>query len=151
MSNTIRRTDSTDSAVQFVMELVSTVWRRKKQFALVFCIVVACVAIATLLATREYRSQAKLFLRLGRENASVEPLTAAGENRLVALPPTFEEEMNSVMDLISSKGNVSRVVDLLGPAYVMDANADQRNTGSSKLLTAGPTQVIPVSAIRGAN
>src|SRR3954468_17162847 len=103
MSNLIERSDSTDSAVQFLMELLAMVWRRKKQFAIIFCSVIACVAAATLLTTREYRSQAKLFLRLGRENASVEPLTAVGENKLIALPPSFEEEMNSVVDLISSK------------------------------------------------
>jgi uncharacterized protein involved in exopolysaccharide biosynthesis len=151
MSNMIRRTDSADSAVQFVMELLAMVLRRKKQFALVFCSVIALVAIATLLATREYRSQAKLFLRLGRENASVEPLTSVGENKLIALPPSFEEEMNSVMDLLSSKGNVSRVVDLLGPDYVMDSTAGQRDNGTSSATAATAQAILPVSAIHSSD
>src|SRR5438046_3061920 len=120
MSKTLQRIDSLESALQFVTQLVEMVWRRKKLFAAVFGGVITGVAIATLIATREYRSQAKLFLRLGRENASVEPLTSVGENKLIALPPSFEEELNSVIDLISSKGNISRVVDLLGPDYIMD-------------------------------
>src|SRR3954451_15599418 len=120
MSKTFQRIDSPESALQFVMQLVEMVWRRKLLFVAVFGVVIACVATATFFATREYRSQAKLFLRLGRENASVDPLTATGDKRLLGLQPTFEEELNSVMDLLSSKGNVSRVVDQLGAEYVMD-------------------------------
>src|SRR3954449_8136992 len=148
MPHTGQRIDSPESALEFVTELAATLLRRKKLFVGVFAAVLACVAGATFLATREYRSQAKLFLRLGRENASVDPLTAAGDKRLIGLQPTFEEELNSVMDLLASKGNVGRVVDLLGPSYVMDTSAGGEE-GKPVLASAEPRQATtPVSMKR---
>jgi uncharacterized protein involved in exopolysaccharide biosynthesis len=147
MSKTFQRIDSPESALQFVMQLVEMVWRRKLLFVAVFGVVIACVATATLIATREYRSQAKLFLRLGRENASVDPLTTAGENKLIGLQPSFEEELNSVMDLLSSKGNISRVVDLLGPNYVIDARVGG-DEGKPMLASAAGRVTTPVSLSR---
>src|SRR3954468_10426970 len=148
MSKTIQHTDSSESALQFAMQLGETVWRRKLLFIAVFAAVIGCVATATYVATREYRSQAKLFLRLGRENASVDPLTAAGDKRLIGLQPTFEEELNSVMDLLASKGNVGRVVDLLGPSYVMDTSAGGEEA-KPVLASAEPRQATtPVSLKR---
>jgi len=146
MSKTFQRIDSPESALQFVMQLVEMVWRRKLLFVAVFGVVIACVATATLIATREYRSQAKLFLRLGRENASVDPLTTAGENKLIGLQPSFEEELNSVMDLLSSKGNISRVVDLLGPNYVIDARVGG-DEGKPMLASAAGRVTTPVFAV----
>src|SRR3954470_4232180 len=105
MSKTFQRIDSPESALQFVMQLVEMVWRRKLLFVAVFWAVIACVATATLIATREHRSQAKLFLRLGREKPSVDPPTTTRGTKRIGLQPSFEEEMNSVMDLLSSKGN----------------------------------------------
>lgn len=133
--------------------------RRKWLFAVVFLAVLGCVAVVTLLTPPEYRSQAKLFLRLGRENAAVEPLTAVGHETLLALPPTREEEVNSVTELIASQQVVGKVVDELGTQFVLGneeslmSNATEVAQTTLKLrLTRAdvPTDQQPLSTALGA-
>src|SRR5262249_30636900 len=66
-----------------------------------------------------YRSQAKLFLRLGRENVTIDPTATLGHNPVVAIPPNRENEVNSVIDLLKSQVLLEQVVAKLGPATIL--------------------------------
>ena len=80
------------------------VFRHKFAVAGFFLGVLALVAIATVLMPRTYRSQTKLFLRLGRENATLDPTATLGQNPVVALPATRENEINSILEILKSRG-----------------------------------------------
>ncbi len=91
---------------------------RRKVFG--FFAFVMAAAIAYLYASpREYRSEAKLFVRLGRENVGLDATTTLGQTPQVAIPVSREEEINSVVEVLSSRALLERVVDSLGPQAIL--------------------------------
>ena len=81
--------------------------------------VFGCVCVMTLLGLvfmpRSYESEAKLFVRFGREN-SVDP-TASGQ--LVSIYESRESEVNSLLEILSSRALLEAVAKKLGPDYVL--------------------------------
>src|SRR5262245_10376702 len=73
------------------VRIVSRHWPAMAAF---FFVVLAAVAGVTAVLPPSYRSQAKLFLRLGRENVTLDPTAALGQTPAVALPATRENEVN---------------------------------------------------------
>ena len=57
-------------------------FRHKGKMALCFLLVLGTATAATIRAPRSYRSQARLFLRLGRENVTLDPTATLGEGAL---------------------------------------------------------------------
>src|SRR4051812_46719821 len=99
------------------------VWRaltRHKTAAAAFFVgVLAVVAAVTLLTPRTYRSQSKLFLRLGRENATLDPTATLGQNPVIAVPVSRENEINSVLEILKTRVLLEKVVDRVGPAVIL--------------------------------
>lgn len=81
--------------------------------------VLGVVAAATVYTPRTYRSQTKLFLRLGRENATLDATATLGQNPVVALPPTRDNEINSVLEILKSRVLLEKVADRVGPAVIL--------------------------------
>ncbi len=54
--------------------------RHKGKMLLFFVLVMAGTAVGTYLSPRSYRSQAKLFIRLGRENVTLDPTATLAPN-----------------------------------------------------------------------
>ncbi len=100
-----------------------------------FLVVVTGVAIVTLLWPKEYHSVGKLFVRLGRENAMLDPTATLGQNPTVAVPQSRENEINSVVEIMQSRALLEKVVDRLGPAAILDP--------ASKTLTAAADENKP--------
>lgn len=77
--------------------------------------VLAATALVAVLWPRAYASQAKLLLRLGRENVSLDPTATLGQAPVVAVPPSLEHHINSVIEVIRSRALLDQVVDAFGP------------------------------------
>jgi uncharacterized protein involved in exopolysaccharide biosynthesis len=93
---------------------------RQRRKMLVFSgVVLALVVAFTLLTPRAYRSQAKLFVRLGRENVTLDPTATFGQAPVVAVPQSRENEINSVVELLRSRSLLDAVVDRVGPAALL--------------------------------
>jgi uncharacterized protein involved in exopolysaccharide biosynthesis len=84
-----------------------------------FLVVMAATALGTYLSPRSYRSQAKLFIRLGRENVTLDPTATLGQAAVVAVPPTRETEINSVIEILTSRDLIEKVVDAVGPEAIL--------------------------------
>src|SRR5262249_5440215 len=69
---------------------------------------------------RAYRSQAKLFVRLGRENATLDPTATFGQAPVVAVPPSREHEINTAAEILKSRVLLEKVVDAIGPQAILD-------------------------------
>jgi polysaccharide biosynthesis protein PslE len=95
--------------------------RHKRKSAWFFVTVVAGVVLLTFLSPKEYRSEGKLFMRLGRENATLDPTASLGQNPIVAVPQSRENEINSVVEILQSRVLLEKVVDGLGPAVILGA------------------------------
>lgn len=86
--------------------------------AAVFTSLFGIVAVATYFAPRTYISQAKLLVRLGRENVTLDPTTTLGQGPAVAIPISREQEMNSLVETILSRTMVEKLVDEFGPSVI---------------------------------
>ena len=91
---------------------------RGKALAFFFATMTAAVLV-TLATPKAYLSESKLFVRLGRENATLDPTVTLGSNPVVITPSAREDEMNSVAAMLASRTMLERVVDTVGPDVVL--------------------------------
>ncbi len=66
-------------------------------------------------APREYQSEAKLFVRLGRENVALDPTVSPSET--IPLSSTREAEMNSIVEHLRSRYLLEKVLGVVQPRY----------------------------------
>jgi polysaccharide biosynthesis protein PslE len=86
---------------------------------------VICPLLATLLggvvllyAPRSYRSEAKLFLRVGRESVALDPTASTGQT--ISLQQNDrKDEVKSAVEVVKSRGVLGQVVDELAPDVVL--------------------------------
>lgn len=92
-------------------------FRHKAKMASVFAVVLGVVVLFTYLTQEVYRSEAKLLIRLGRENLSVDP-TVSGPT----LYPSRDRvsEVNSEVSILHSRAIAEKVVDKLGTAVFLE-------------------------------
>lgn len=101
-----------DSASPTLRDLVRAVFRFRWR-ALLFAIgVVVLTGIGLSLAPRTYESEARLFVRVGRQNATLDPFAASGDR--ISMFESRESEMNSLLNILSSRTLLERVVDRMG-------------------------------------
>jgi uncharacterized protein involved in exopolysaccharide biosynthesis len=93
--------------------------RHQRKMLLLFVSVMTVVVLVTFLGHKAYRSQAKLFLRLGRENSTLDPTATLGQVPVVAVPQSRESEINSVAEILKSREFVEQIVDEFGPAAIL--------------------------------
>jgi len=108
-----------------------TTLRHKKKAFCLFVAILALVCVATALWPRTYRSESKLVVRLGRQNAILDPAATVGSDPVVAIPPTREEELNSAVEILRSRVLLEKVVEKLGTSALLDgmpASGDVRAT-----------------------
>src|SRR4051812_49788613 len=77
---------------------------------------VVAAVVGTLLMPRTYYSEARLFVRFGREN-QVDPTASGGQ--MVSLYESRESEINSLIEILKSRAICDRVVSELGPGFVL--------------------------------
>ena len=66
---------------------------------------------------RTYESEAMIFVKLGRETVSLDPTATTGSTMPVL--ESRENEINSIRDMLYSRGIMERVVDRIGPEVVL--------------------------------
>ncbi|MGW8256396.1 MAG: GumC family protein [Thermoguttaceae bacterium] len=101
-------------------DVIVAIFRHKGKATVFFLGVMVLVIFFTWLAPRKYRSEGKLFLRLGRENATLDPTATFGDHSIVAIPQSRENEINSVAEMLQSRVLLEKVIDKLGPAVVLE-------------------------------
>ncbi len=108
-ANTITLTDALDIC-----------WRRKFSVIKFLVAAVVIVGAVTILMPKTYKSDAKLFVRLGRENSSLGVTAGLGDNQVYSVPLNRESEMNSITDMIQNKELFGRVVDQIGAEVILE-------------------------------
>ncbi|HVX16190.1 MAG TPA: GNVR domain-containing protein [Pirellulales bacterium] len=86
-------------------------------------------------APKTYRSEAKLLVRLGRENVILDAAATLGQNAAVAMPLSRENELNSVVSILNSRALAEQVVDALGPAAILDGRSGRHTTSDAPAQT----------------
>ena len=100
-----------DTSGNTLRQMCSAIYRHRGKAVLFFLSVVAAVALVTFLSPKEYRSEGKLFFRLGRENAMLDPTATLGQNSIIAVPSSRENEINSVVEILQSRVLAEKVVE----------------------------------------
>ncbi len=72
-----------------------------------------------------YRSEAKVSVRLGRDNITLDPTALTEPNTVFAVPPSREDQINTVAEILKSRVMAEKVVDDLGPAVILGRPATQ--------------------------
>ena len=103
-----------------LVDLARLLVRRWRLSGGVFLSCIAITFLALWLLPRTYRSESKLYIRVGRESASLDPTAVVGRTTLgqPALN-TRENELNSVTEILQSRVLLERVVESIGPEVIM--------------------------------
>jgi len=94
------------------------VFRHGRKSLLFFAVVIGLTVAALLLLPRKYRSEGKLFVKVGRETVGLDPTATTGQR--ITLNESRENEINSTIDLLESRAIMEQVVDKLGVATVLN-------------------------------
>ncbi len=115
-------------------------------------------AVVTLLAAwlvpRSFRSESKLYIRLGRETASLDPTSVIGRDLpSTPLSASRENEINSVCEILPSRVLLEQVVDRVGADAILDGTAPQPTsapaTGDVSARTTPPRAMQTASLASG--
>ena len=83
-----------------------------------FVAVMGLAAVGLYFAPREYGSDARLFVRVGRESVGLDPTASLGQT--FTLNESRRTELNSVLDVITTRAVYERVAEKLGPDVILD-------------------------------
>ncbi len=103
-------------------DIFRILFRHKWKSCLVFATTMILVVIGLVVCPRTYVSEAKLFVKIGRESVGLDPTATVGAT--VAIQDSRESEIRSVMDLLDSRVMRERVVAVLGPQPILTQSVD---------------------------
>ena len=98
-------------------EFTYVMFRHKRKAVWFFLGMLLIVFLVTMLMPRTYKSEAKLLVRLGRENASMDP-TATTSGDVVQVSQTRESQIKSELEILRSRDLAEKVVDQIGPEVI---------------------------------
>ena len=101
-----------------IHQLTQAIQRRKLIGLTTFVLVFACFVSAWLFLPREYGSEGRMVVRVGRSNLSMNASPDASS--MVSIQDTRETEILAVMDLIKSQVVLGTVVDRIGPEKILE-------------------------------
>ena len=99
-----------------IVDIVMAIFRSPIKFILWFLVFFSLVFLAYLIVPRQYTSDGKLFVQVGRSSVGAGPTTPAGT---VALQDSRETEIKSVVDLLGSRKLAGKVADIVGVERIL--------------------------------
>ena len=105
--------------------------RHRRQALWFFGGTLVIVAVWLTFAPRTYQSDAQLFVRVGRESVMLDPTATTGQT--ISVYESREVEINSVLDLLSSRSIFERVVDDLGPHTILGGGSGSTDVAQARL------------------
>lgn len=103
----------------FTIQSIGQMLLRHKKKIIVCPLIALALGVAVIVfCPRTYRSEAQLFLRIGRESVGLDPTATAGQT--VPLQQfDRKDEIKSAIQLLKSRAIISKTVDDLGPEVVL--------------------------------
>ena len=91
-----------------VRSILLSLYRQRRK-AIAFAVaVVTVVLVSVFFVPKRYESEGKLFVRLGRGGVTLDPTATTGQT--VTILETRESEINSIIDILSSRGLIEHVI-----------------------------------------
>jgi len=107
--------DETTSAYQ----ILEVLFRHKVKVVVIPAVILGIGLAIALFAPRSYRSEAKIALQVGRESVTMAPTASTGQPTISLQQMGREEDVTTAMDLLTSRGVIAKVVDRVGPDFVL--------------------------------
>ncbi|MFK7770246.1 MAG: GumC family protein [Mariniblastus sp.] len=82
--------------------VASSIWRQKIKAIVFAMLMIAIVAVVLMMLPRKYESVGKLFVQVGRGDVTLDP--SGGASKTIMVQESRESEINTVMDVIQSRG-----------------------------------------------
>jgi polysaccharide biosynthesis protein PslE len=124
--------------------VLSALHRFRVRAVAFFVVALAAVVAGVLVAPREYASEARLFLRVGRESVALDPTATMGEK--ISINDTRQNEINSALEMLRSRELCTHVVDRLGPEIFLDpppsTDAEVKASGEPSQFAAAWTATV---------
>ncbi len=123
-------------AVWQTLEFVQrALWRHRAAAVSVTLLLSAAITAGVWFMPKSYVSEAKVFVRFGREN-QLDPTASTGQ--AISINETRESEINSLQEILRSRAMLDRVVTLLGPSYILNGK-DQGPEPQVSQVSSSPT------------
>ena len=122
-----------DNSVSLI-EIPRAVLRHKKKALFAFLSMTLVVAAVVLVMPSEYVSEAKLFVRVGREAVSLDPTATTGDRIYVNKP--HSSEVLAIIDVLESHRIARRVVDVVGPKLILEGATADEPSGDEPLVAS---------------
>ena len=111
-------------------DIIEIIFRHKLKIVLIPILVASATIAVLLFFPRTYRSEARLFLQVGRESMGVDPATNTGGPTVSLVQSNRDEEVKSAIQVAGSRGVIAKVVEALGPEYVLNAGDSGEESSS---------------------
>lgn len=98
-------------------DALRVLFRHRRKAMVAFAVILTLAVVGLVVAPRTYVSEAKLFVRIGRESVALDPAATVGTT--VSLQDSRESEIRSVMDVLQSRVLMEKVVQRLGPDSIL--------------------------------
>jgi len=115
-------------------------YRHRHKSVMVFVISVAVAIAALKWLPRVYESEAKLFVRVGRESVGLDPTATTGQR--IDMFESRENEINSVLEILRSRALLEKVVDDVGVAKILDQSEPTEEEGVMARANLNPLGVV---------
>jgi uncharacterized protein involved in exopolysaccharide biosynthesis len=113
-------------------------YRHKGKMLAVFCTIMALFVVGLIVYPRSYTSEARLFVRLGKESVSLDPTATIHET--IQVNESRESEINSELEILRSRALLEDVVNQLGADEIL-STSDKAEAGLVDSL------MLPVQAV----
>ncbi len=119
------------------------VFRHKAKLVLLPLLILTLAVGVILYFPRTYRSEAKLFLQVGRESVGIDPTATTGQT-ISLMQSGRDDEVKSAIEVLGSRGVLSQVVQELGADYVLRGGpeSDQQPNPITAAIKQGIGSVV---------
>ncbi len=98
-------------------QIMGAIHRHRGKAFFVWLVVMCAVVAAYLVWPRQYSSEGRLYVKMDRNNASVNPSSSGTQ---VSIQDTRETEIRSVVEIIKSRAVLNNVVDEVGADQILE-------------------------------
>ncbi len=125
-----------DTQPYTLIDISNALWVYRTRVIFTALLIVVCTTTLVVLLPKRFESEAKLFVRLGRNSASIDPVMIG---TAISLQESRETEMNSIVDMLKSRGFADRVVADVGAERILKKYSwlDQQLEKLTSLISFG--------------
>ena len=129
----ITRASANGPSVPSTRDVFRILARQKRKMVVFFCATMTAVVGLLIVFPRTYSSEARLFVRLGKESVSLDPTATLGQT--VAVNESRESEINSELEMLRSRVLLEDVVEHLGPDRILSGSTDGESSWLGTLFS----------------